>query len=107
MSRVRRRRLYWDPPADTDVVDFAVYARAPDFPDFLATVDAGLVEPHEVVTDPEYFLDNLPEGDYQFAVCARDDAGNWSDPYQHPAWVNVPLDVTPPGPVSGGGLETL
>lgn len=107
MSRIRSRRLYWDPPADTDVLDFAVYAGDPNQSDFIGNIDAGLVEPHAVVTDPEYRIEDLAEGSYQFAVCVRDDAGNWSDPYQHAAWVNVPLDVTPPGPASGGGLETL
>jgi len=106
MSRVRPRRLWWEAPADADVVAYEVYAGDPGDGDFLAQVDSGAVPAHASTQATEYFVQDLPEGNYQFAVCARDDAGNFSDPYQHPAWSNVPLDVTPPGAPSGGGIDS-
>lgn len=109
MARVRTRELYWDAPADTDIVGYAVYSAAPDVPNFLARVDAGDIDPLAEVTETSLTLGegDLPEGNYQFAVCSKDVAGNFSDPYQHPAWQSVPLDLTPPGPPSGGGLRVI
>ena len=104
MARIARRRMFWDPPAATDVTSYEVYAGPPG-PGFGGEVDAGNVPVHATVSDPEYFIENLPEGNHQFVVVAVDDAGNRSDPYQHPAWADVPLDVTPPDPPSGGGLD--
>lgn len=40
-----------------------------------------------------------------FAVYAEDNAGNKSALWQAPAWVDVPLDFTPPQPPSGGSLD--
>jgi hypothetical protein len=112
MSRIRERRIFWDAPADTDVVGYEVYAEPTGAGDFLARVDAGDVTPLGVPADPEFFLGGaeaaaLPEDDYQFAVTAVDDAGNVSDPYQAPAWTAVPLDLVAPGAPSNGGLEVL
>jgi hypothetical protein len=105
MSRIRPRRLFWDAPAATDVTGYEIYAGDPANAEFLAEVDAGGHDPHASTTATEYIIANLPEGTYQFAVAALDDAGNYSDPYQHPAWASVPLDVTPPDAPSGGGLD--
>lgn len=106
MARVRQRRMFWDAPQATDVTAYAVYAGAASAgADWLNQIDAGLIEPHVMVDTTEYVIADLEEGDYQFAVAALDDAGNYSDPYQHPAWASVPLDVTPPDAPSGGGLE--
>lgn len=110
MARIVQRRMFWDAPSAIDLDLYGVYVGDPSLgADFLANIDAGLVEPHAVVEGSppatEYYLASLPEGNYQLAVAARDDDGNWSDPYQHPSWANVPLDVTPPAAPSGGGLE--
>lgn len=105
MSRVRQRRLFWDPPTATDVMGYEVSVGDPGNANFLAEVDAGTHPVHATPSDPEYFIADLAEGTYQFAVTAVDDAGNHSDPYQHPAWVSVPLDVTPPDAPSGGGID--
>jgi hypothetical protein len=109
MSRVRVRELYWEAPADTDISGYVVYSAAPDVPNFLANVDAGQIEPLGETAETSYTLGEgaLPEGNYQFAVCSKDTAGNFSDPYQHPAWQSVPLDLTAPNPPSGGGLRVV
>jgi len=99
--------MFWDAPPDTDLVSYEVYVGDPATADFLAQIDAGNVTPHASVAVPitEYYLADLADGTYQLAVAALDDDGNYSDPYQHPDWVSVPLDVTPPGAPSGGGLD--
>jgi len=107
MARIVQRRMFWDNPPAVDLQATEVYVGDPAQADFLAQIDAGAVTPHATVDAPasEYYLASLPEGNYQLAVAALDDDGNYSDPYQHPAWVDVPLDVTPPAAPSGGGLE--
>lgn len=109
MSRVRTREIFWEAPADTDITGYAVYSGSPQDQNFLAEVDAGAVPPLEEVTETSLQLGegSLPEGNYQFCVCSKDAAGNFSDPYQHPAWQNVPLDLTAPNPPSGGGLRVV
>lgn len=106
MAKIRQRRLWWDAPADTDLVGYDVYVAdaADDSAQFLNDADAGAISPAQRVPIAEYFPDQ-PEGNYQYAVITVDDAGNEGDPYQHPDWQNVPLDVTPPGPASGGGVD--
>ncbi len=106
MSRIISRTLRWDAPAATDVTGYLVYAAMDvDEPAWLAEIDAGQVEPVAEVTDTAWPIDLNEEGDWSFAVAAQDDAGNISDPHQSPAWVEVPLDVTPPDPPSGGVIE--
>ena len=109
MARIRKRELYWDAPGDSDISGYAVYSGDPQNQQFLPEVDAGSVEPLREVTGTSLVLDegDLPEGNYQFAVCSKDTAGNFSDPYQHPAWQNVPLDLTAPKPPAGGGLRII
>jgi hypothetical protein len=110
MSRVRQREIFWDYPAETNLAGAAIYAGNPAVGgQFLADVDAGGIEPIGEVSFPDnsYPLDSMPDGNWQFAVCTMDEAQNFSDPYQHPGWQNVPLDQTPPGPVSGGGLRII
>lgn len=109
MARVRTRELYWEAPGDTDITGYAVYAGSPDSPSFLVDVDAGTVDPLGETDKTSYPLGEgaLPEGNYQFAVCSKDTAGNFSDPYQHPAWKSVPLDLSAPNPPKGGGLRVL
>lgn len=108
MSRVRTRRLYWAPSPSTDVESYSVYAAPAGDTGFLAAVDAGTVAPlYADVAGTEVVLSGgvIPEGDWQFAVCAVDDAGNYSDPYQAAAWANVPLDLTAPLPPTSGGVN--
>ena len=109
MAKVKSRRFFWDPPADTDIVGYNVYVDDAARPNFLADVDAGTITPRETVPTTEWIVGpgDLPEGTYQVAVTSVDDATNESDPYQHPAWVSVPLDLTAPGAPSGGGLEII
>lgn len=114
MARIKQRRMFWDAPAATDVEAYEIYAELAgqfDNATFLTQADldpadGGLV-PHAEVLAPttEYYLSALAEDTYRLAVVARDDAGNYSDPYQHPDWVSVPLDVSPPDAPSAGGLD--
>ena len=106
MAKIRKRRIHWVPPVDTDVVGYDVYVApaSESNVDFLNDADAGNRIPTQRVPIPEYFPDQ-EEGDWQYCVIVVDDAGNESDPYQHPDWQNVPLDVTAPGAASGGGLD--
>ena len=106
MAKIRKRRIHWDAPSDTDVVGYDVYvaSASEDSAQFLSDADTGNRVPTQHVPIPEYFPDQ-EEGDWQYCVIVLDDAGNESDPYQHEAWRNVPLDVTAPGPASGGGLD--
>ena len=102
---IESRRMFWDSSTSEDVEGYNIYVEVFGQDDFLARVDAGQIEPHVVVESSQWTIAGLDEGDYQFAVAAVDDAGNISDPYQHPAWASVPLDLTPPMAPSGGGLE--
>lgn len=106
MSRIVSRTLRWDPPAATDVLQYQVFADLDiDEPAWLAEIDAGNVPPIATVTDPSWPI-NLPgEGDWSFAVTAEDETGNVSDPHQSPAWIEVPLDLTPPDPPTNGVIE--
>lgn len=106
MAKIRKRRIHWAGPSDTDVVGYDVYfaPASEDSAVFMNAADAGQITPAQRVPIPEYYPDQ-PEGDYQYCVIVIDDAGNESDPYQHPDWQNVPLDVTAPGAASGGGLD--
>lgn len=107
MSRVRERRLFWEVPEG--VSHSNVYVGDPTDSAFLANVDSGAMPVAHRTQGTEWVLgeNTLDEGMYQFAVVTEDEAGNFGDPYQHPAWVNVPLDLTPPGAAFGGGFELL
>ena len=109
MARVKQRELWWEAPPDTDITGYLVYAADPGVSSFLTDVDAGTVDVFKAVQDTKCPLgeDDLPEGNWQFAVCSQDAAGNISDPYQHPAWKSVPLDLTAPGAPKGGGLRVI
>lgn len=104
MAKIKPRRIYWNASTSSDVVSRNVYV-APGGSNIIQDIDSGALAPHVNVPNPEWNITGLPEGNYDFAVAAVDDAGNESDPYQHPDWVNVPLDVTPPAPPSGGGID--
>ncbi|MGI9251833.1 MAG: hypothetical protein ACR2PR_11685 [Pseudohongiellaceae bacterium] len=107
MAKIRNRRLFVTPPNAPDVVGYDWYHElaSADNAQFLGDADNGNAANEPVrTTAPQYFPD-LPEADYQFCVIVVDDAGNESDPFQHPGWVNVPLDVTPPPAASVGGID--
>lgn len=106
MAYINRRRLFWDPPV-ADATGVEVYVGSAQEPDFLARVDARLIEPtYRLPGDAtEVFLDGLEDGIYQFAAVQGDAAGNWSDPLQPPTWQNVPLDTNPPPALTGGGID--
>ncbi|MGI9250204.1 MAG: hypothetical protein ACR2PR_03275 [Pseudohongiellaceae bacterium] len=106
MAKIRNRRLFITPPNADDIVGYDWYSElaSADSTQFLADADNGNLTPEVRTTDPQYFPD-LPEDDYQFCVIVVDDAGNESDPFQHPGWVSVPLDVTPPPAASVGGID--
>lgn len=111
MARIRRRRMFWTDPQATDLEAIEIYAGlAADYADnaaFLAAIEADQVTPHAEVTPGvgEYYLANLSEDTYHLAIAGRDDDGNHSDVAQHPAWIAVPLDVSPPDAPVAGGLE--
>lgn len=111
MAKIRQRELFWDAPPDTDVVGYAIYAGQASQDNFLALVDTrpvdGGVAPVATGTETRWPITGLADGTWQFAVTAVDQAQNESDPYQHPAWRSVPLDLTPPSPPSGGGLNVI
>lgn len=96
------------PPDGAGVVGWNVHVDPDDDPEFIAQVDAGDWPVHETVEAPEWFPGvnrELAEGEYDIAVVAIDDAGNYSDPLSVGAWQNVPLDVTPPPIPTGGAIE--
>lgn len=112
MSRVNEKQLRWDAPSATDVTGYRIYAaEISDMATWLAAVDSGNAEADRQATIPaieEVWVIDLPnEGIWSFAVVAVDDAGNTSDPHQSNAWVEVPLDVTPPDAPSGGVIESV
>lgn len=105
MARVKKRTLSWQPVADAKEYWLYVGAATAGTP-WLADVDAGLIEPpFQKITAPTitYTIkpSELADGNYQFAVCAVDAAGNISDPAQTPGVTNVPFDGTPPQPPTG------
>lgn len=111
MARIQKRRMFWTDPTATDLEAVEIYAgKVTDFPTidaFVAAIEADTVPAHESVAPGvgEYYLANLEETNYHFAIAGRDDDGNHSDAVFSPEWVNVPLDVTPPDSPVPGGLE--
>lgn len=113
MAYVRPRRVFWELPPGATHGNLHI-AQAGDA-NFLPTLTAA---PHTATpaarvpaADPQEFLlgvGALPDGTYQFAVVAEDEVNKkWADPYQNPAWVSVPLDLSPLPPAFGGGFELL
>lgn len=111
MSRVNQRQLRWNAPSATDVASYNVYAaEVSDQATWLADIDAGEdqdLRDNVPATETVWVIELPNEGNWSFAVVAVDDAGNTSDPHQSPAWVEVPLDVTPPDAPSGGVIESV
>ena len=115
MAKIRKRRLWVDtPPAEQGVVGVRWYYGVPG-EDLATLVDAAEdqadLPPFFQTTEPEIYLGNddtqMTEGRYEFVSTFLDEAGNESDPYQHPAWADIPLDVVPPDPPMGGGTEIV
>ena len=120
MAKVRKRRLWVDDPEAVQGVkttrwyyadpneDLAALIDAAedqaDLPPFFETSSAAGVEPDLTLGEVDT---QLTEGRYQFMATHLDEAGNESDPYQHPAWADVVIDVVPPDPPTGGGIEIV
>jgi hypothetical protein len=69
----------------------------------LASIDAGDETPFATTTIPEAQIPAV-EGQFDFAVVQKDNAGNESDPASFPGWAAVPLDLSPPPPATGGQI---
>jgi tartrate dehydratase beta subunit/fumarate hydratase class I family protein len=106
MSKVKSKELFWDPSPAADVVGHRVYyTQGMNQP---VNYDSDFVDVGpETSARIDVVLNGQEEGIFSFGVAAIDDVGNEADIYQHPSWVNVPLDVAPPAPVSGGGIRDL
>jgi hypothetical protein len=75
---------------------------------FLKAVDSGEIDPlfsNIVETEVLLTYEVLTDGIWQFAVCAYDKAGNFSDPYQSPKWKNVVIRTAATHSPSVGGLK--
>jgi len=112
MSFIRRRRLFWTDPTDTDFTVIEIYAVPTsvqsDADALLAEIDSRQTHTPIAMVPPgteEYYLEGIPEDTYNFAIVSGDDDGNFGDPVNIPEWVAVPLDVTPPGNPTGLGYE--
>jgi hypothetical protein len=95
MSKIVQKVLQWTASPDFDVAAYRVYYGLNDtvFDYTQPYVQvAGDVTKLSISTDP--VLSQLPEGEYDFAVAAVDDAGNESD---FAEVEKVPLDVQAPG----------
>lgn len=95
MSKIVQKLLQWTASDAGDVVAYRVYY-GPNDTVFDYTQPfvqvAGNVTELSISADPT--LSALPEGEYDFAVAAVDDAGNESD---FAEVEKVPLDVQAPG----------
>ena len=115
MAKIRKRRLWVDDPAAAQGVKSTRWYYGQPGDDIAAQIDAAEdqadLPPFFETADPELTLGipgaELTEGRYQFLATHVDEAGNESDPYQHPAWADVVIDVVPPDPPTGGGIEIV
>lgn len=107
MAKVKSKRLFWDPSPAEDVVKHRIYYAAGQGQPVSYDSRHVDVPGDEFEAKIDVVLEGEDEGVFSFGVAAIDDVGNESDIYQHPSWVNVPLDVVPPSPVSGGGISDL
>lgn len=111
MSKIRgSKELFWD--ASPGAVDYVIYAGDANIPHttFVAQADLkpenGGLAPYAVSVTPFWDTTGLTEGNWQFAVCARDAEKNEANPSQFAAWQNIPLDLTPPAAVLNGGVRS-
>lgn len=101
MAKIKRKKLTVDPQPAADAWDWYLRDAAPDIDVWLASIDAGDETPFATTTVPEAQIPEI-EGNFDFAVVQKDDAGNESDPANFPGWAAVPLDISPPPPATGG-----
>ncbi|MCK5317717.1 MAG: hypothetical protein KAJ55_07370 [Anaerolineales bacterium] len=107
MSKIKRKKLTVDPNPATDSWDWYQRNAAADVDVWLASIDAGgTVTPFATTTVPEVEIPPI-EGEFDFAVIQKDDAGNESDPMTFTSWTSVPLDLSPPPPATGGQIVDL
>lgn len=103
------KEIFWEPSPAHDVVRHRVhYSVGQDAP---VTKESPFIDISgsqlSVTLDRVIAQSGEKDAVFSFGVVAFDDVGWDSDLYQHPDWVNVPLDVEPPAPVGGGGIREL
>lgn len=103
MAKIKRKKLIVDATPAADAWDWYLRTAAADIDTWLAEIDAGNETPFATTTVPEVQIPEV-EGDFDFAVVQKDDAGNESDPANFPGWAAVPLDMSPPPPATGGAI---
>ncbi len=102
MAKIKAKKLKVDPNEATDAWDWYQRDAAIDVDVWLASIDAGgTVEPFATTTIPEVDIPSI-EGDFDFAVIQKDNAGNESDPVSFQGWRAVSLDLSPPPQATGG-----
>lgn len=88
---------------------YRVYVAPAGQADFLAKADLkpeeGGLAPFAEISASPWVTKGLAEGHWQLAITAMDAEKNESDPYQAPAWVDIPLDLTAPPPPSNGSVS--
>lgn len=103
MTKIVQRKLVWQASAAPDVAAYKIYFGPHDtlfdYTQPFVSVPGDKTE-LSISASPE--LSALPEGQYDFAVTAVDDAGNESD---FAEVENVPLDVE--APAAPTGLEVV
>lgn len=93
MAKIVQRKLRWEASASADVVAYRVYYGPHDTVFDYTQPFVEVAGSTELVISDDPMLSALPEGEYDFAVSAVDDAGNESDLAEVE---NVPLDVEAP-----------
>lgn len=97
MARVIAKALTWTDSTSADVVAYDIYGEPTSAADFAARADAGTAPKIGEAAHSPFALVGLPDGIWQFAVVARDLAGNTASPG---VVTGVPLDVTAPEAVT-------
>ncbi len=103
MAKIQQKKLVVDPQPAADAWDWYFRPAQPAIDAWLAEIDAGNETPFATTTVPEALIPEV-EGEFDFAVVQKDNAGNESDPATFPGWAAVPLDISPPPPATGGTI---
>lgn len=98
--RIRTKELFWTATAGADAYD--VYGEIGSASDFGARADAGTAPLLGESSGTTFPLAGLADGVWQFAVVARDVAGNTADPF---VVANIPLDQSAPAPVTDAAVR--
>lgn len=98
--RIHTKELFWSAAAGADVYD--IYGELGAATDFGARADAGTAPKLGDTAALTFPLTGLADGVWQFAIVARDAAGNTADP---DLVVNVPLDGTAPDAVTDADVR--